>query len=201
MEHKLASCKARSMFDVSRWDELDKALAVAPRVGHACVAGVGDGGLIGYIGICRPAMQVTGFCRFEDGCTLPGPYDDPSHLHEGSLASRPLTEIRGWLQGIGVHNCTLIRGNVLKTMRRFAIHHDGLTHDGLTVALAVVDLNLYEPTRHALSILLPDLVPSGIVLVDDVAYPGGRTALDECGRSWEHCCHMARFVGPPEGDQ
>ncbi len=55
------------------------------------------------------------------------------------------------------------------------------------VALAHVDLDLYEPTAHVLRGLLPIMVPGGVIVLDDYysdVFLGARSATQDALRDW-----------------
>ncbi|MBI4419809.1 MAG: class I SAM-dependent methyltransferase [Gemmatimonadetes bacterium] len=74
----------------------------------------------------------------------------------------------------------LIRGDVLQTMPAFLE-----THRHLVVSLLFLDVDLYEPTKRAIELLLPRM-PRGAVIafdeLDNPLWPGETLALlDSCG--------------------
>lgn len=74
----------------------------------------------------------------------------------------------------------LIKGDVLQTLPEFV-----KTHGHLVVSLLFLDLDLYEPTKLAIELLLPRM-PRGAVIafdeLDNPQWPGETTALlESCG--------------------
>lgn len=70
--------------------------------------------------------------------------------------------------------------------------------DRFPVALAHVDVDTYAGTRDALAAILPQLVPGGVVIVDDAAWPpcaGVDEALAEIEPPWRVDCFVS-VTGP-----
>lgn len=167
------------MFDEIRWGLLQRVVQDLPP-GPSVVCGVGEGGPLAYIALRRPEEANFGFCRFEEGLTEPGPYDD-EHVRFGMCPSRPFSEILGWFS----HNdipAALIPGDVRKTF---------FVPEGC--ALALLDLNLYEPTLFCLKELDGKMAKGGVILVDDFYYPGVCKALQDSPFSFQQDSHMGVY--------
>lgn len=175
----VAICDARSMFEEHRWRLLGEAVDATPADGAIEEYGTHQGGVLGYLSLRFPDRTVFGFDRVE-GCTKPSPQDGDTHIQEGSMGSDE-PAVRGWLASIGAENASLCYLDL-------SVLTDA---ESGPVALAVVDTNLYQPTINALRMLSRSLVPGGIVLIDDVDYPGVKAALEECGMPWRQNGYMA----------
>lgn len=159
--------KSRCMFEGSRYATLNGALLYLPPEGDILVCGVAQGGLLGLIAREYPTRRVVGYCRFDDGLSTPGEFDS-SDLREGSCAS-VFEEVKDFLSCYP--NVELVKGDV----------DDTLVIDR-PVALAIIDMNLYKPTKVALERIWPKLVPNGIILIDDWDWTGVHQAILEFGQ-------------------
>lgn len=164
------------MFEEHRWALLERVLGEIPSGPSVC-CGVWNGGVLGYVASRRPNEANFGFCRFEEGCIEPRA-EDGDHLRLGSCASQPFGEILGWFSQHDLP-VALMPGDVLKTF---------FAPEG--TALALLDLNLYEPTLHCLKMLQHKMARGGVILVDDYYYPGVCQALDESPFSFNQEAHM-----------
>lgn len=79
-------------------------------------------------------------------------------VHEGNNV---LGHIRG--------NHKVIRGDVTKTAPGFF-----KDHPEVSVALAFLDMGLYEPTRAALAALKPHLLPGSVVVLDEFTWSSAK---------------------------
>ena len=72
----------------------------------------------------------------------------------------------------------LIKGNIIDTIPEFVASRG----NGLKVALLNFDLDLYEPTKVALEYFVPQMIQSGIIILDEYAvdtFGGESKAVDE----------------------
>lgn len=172
MDH--APYRGRSMFTPQRWALLEDALRVLPD-GMLMEIGAHRCGIAGYLAQRYPQRHVWAFDRFERGLSELGPHDmqTSASYHEGVQGSS-YEDARYWATPWS--NLILIPGDVRQTLP---------AGDGQPVALAIVDLNLYEPTKAAFAWLSERLAPGGVVLIDDPDFPGVKAALAEWGRPFE----------------
>lgn len=180
-EQALALCQDRSMFNKERWNLLCKVVEEPLPPGQVHEFGVARGGVTGYLALRLPNRTIQSYCRFDKGCTAPHEKDGACHLVEGSLADVSRDDVYRWLVEIHAH----MKVHLLQTDVR------KLNNIPCRIALAVIDVNLYEPTLSALQYVLPNLQPGGVLLVDDVEYPGVTAALNECGWPWARDGYMA----------
>jgi hypothetical protein len=172
---------SRSMFDPSRWELLQKcADAVQYVSGHVLEIGCHKCGVIAWLGQRFPQKQCIAFDRFEDGLSELCPYDmvpSPSY-HKGVQGSDYDDSVKFCSEW---SNVKVVRGDVRKVL---------LWENDYKVSLALVDLNLYEPTIAALSWLKGRLSPGAIILVDDCEFEGVKAALEFGVVKWEKKGHM-----------
>lgn len=72
-------------------------------------------------------------------------------------------------------NVELVQGDILKTIPEYVNNHPELK-----IAMLIVDVDIYEPTKVALENLYPLVVPGGVVVLDDYAmWEGATMAVDE----------------------
>jgi len=72
-------------------------------------------------------------------------------------------------------NIELVEGDILESIPRYVENNPALK-----IALLVVDVDIYEPTKAVLEYLYPSVVPGGVVILDDYAVWAGATkAVDE----------------------
>jgi hypothetical protein len=82
-------------------------------------------------------------------------------------------EIAFYIENKGFSNITLIEGNIFNTLPLYC-------HQKPEIALINLDVDAYEPTKEALTYLLPSLVKGGVILLDDYAHcEGAKQACDE----------------------
>lgn len=75
----------------------------------------------------------------------------------------------------GFTNFELIKGNVAESL-----HEYFMAHDYERISLLHLDMDVYEPTKLALGILIDKIVPGGLVVIDDYGTVNGATeAVDE----------------------
>ncbi len=134
-----------------------------------------------------PARQLYLFDTFE-GMPAPGEKDrsntgdlarDEFERRQRSADSSDwcysaLEEVRGNLRSTGYPETavTLVKGKVEDTLPA--------GYDGGPIALLRLDTDWYDSTRHELEHLYPQLVPGGLLIIDDYGHwEGARTACDE----------------------
>ena len=74
-------------------------------------------------------------------------------------------------------NHRLVKGDVCETAAQYFIEHPETT-----IALAYLDMGLYEPTRSALEAIKPHLIPGSVILLDEFTWaecPGEAIAFKE----------------------
>jgi hypothetical protein len=77
-------------------------------------------------------------------------------------------------QGLA-ENVELIEGDICKTLPSYLA-----AREELSVAIANIDVDLYEPTRIAIEQLFPRVPRGGVVVLDDYeGFPGAKRAIDE----------------------
>jgi len=130
--------------------------------------------------------KVYGFDHFEglvDFVDTDGVYDERAGKTEGgwkATKSHATTLIELHNQDnflMGVERCRLIEGNILDTVENFI-----KKNPGLRISLLHFDMDIYEPTVHALRLLYPLVVRGGVVVFDQYAIPpweGETKAVDE----------------------
>lgn len=78
-------------------------------------------------------------------------------------------------QGL-TENVELVKGDIRETLTPyFEAHADRV------IAITNIDVDLYEPTKVALDVIFPRVVPGGVIIIDDYAsgYPGANKAVEE----------------------
>lgn len=83
----------------------------------------------------------------------------------------------------------LVKGDVRDTLSNSAPRE---------VALARLDTDWYESTRHELEVLMPRMVKGGVVIVDDYGHwSGSRKAVDEwvAANDWKPLAHRLDYTG------
>jgi hypothetical protein len=82
-------------------------------------------------------------------------------------------EIEFYIEAKGYLNINLIEGDIFDTLPLFACNRR-------EIALINLDVDAYEPTKHALKTLLPMLAKGGIIMLDDYEHcEGARRACNE----------------------
>jgi hypothetical protein len=77
----------------------------------------------------------------------------------------------------GTKRCVLVNGDIHETLPAFLRENPGLK-----IALLHFDMDLYEPTKHALEVLFPLVLKGGVVCFDEyglVPWQGETLAVDE----------------------
>jgi hypothetical protein len=98
-------------------------------------------------------------------------------------ADNPMAHIRKY---------ELVAGDVTLTMPKY---FQG--HPECVVALAYLDMQLYEPTKAALEAVLPRMVPGSVVAIDELncpEYPGETQAVAEVLGFRRHRFHRSKFL-------
>lgn len=184
----------RSQFNPERWAVLEKVCNEALPEGCYMELGCQQCGTLAYVASRFPDRMCFGFDRFDEGMTKPGPKDMAvsASYHEGAGGSSYDACVK-YLEDVqrekGMLRIGLVKGDVATTFEKI----EWLA----PVALALVDLNLYEPTMIALHGcdwnkpekrfrgLWHHLAPGGVILVDDLNFPGIEAALKESGIPWK----------------
>lgn len=82
-------------------------------------------------------------------------------------------EIKFYIEAKGYANIDLIEGDIFDTIPLYAYGRSN-------IALINLDVDAYEPTKFALSKLLPNLVQGGVIMLDDYAHcEGAKRACNE----------------------
>lgn len=151
--------------------------------GFLIECGVGAGAQIGAMCIAMEKTNavrgIVGFDSFE-GIPMAGPNDDQQpgigeHSNNGELIS----------SGISVHSLPNVKNNLEKCGIKYPVNWvQGWFQYTVPlwrgdIALLRLDGDLYESTKVCLEYLLPQVVPGGVVIIDDYALPGCRMACDE----------------------
>ncbi len=91
----------------------------------------------------------------------------------------------------------LVEGDVCKTVPEYVAKNPGLR-----ISLLHLDLDLYEPTKIALEVLYPLVVPGGVVLLDEYGmdgFPGESAAFDEYFEGKRPRLKKFPFISTPGG--
>lgn len=91
----------------------------------------------------------------------------------------------------------LVEGDVCKTVPEYVANNPGLR-----ISLLHLDLDLYEPTKTALEVLYPLVVPGGVVLLDEYGmdgFPGESAAFDEYFAGHRPKLKKFPFISTPGG--
>jgi hypothetical protein len=91
----------------------------------------------------------------------------------------------------GVERALVVKGNISSTVPEFV-----KGSPGLRISLLYLDANLYEPTKIALDLLFPLVVPGGIVAFNAYGqhpWEGETRALDEFFAKNKYCFTLKRF--------
>jgi hypothetical protein len=100
------------------------------------------------------------------------------HEEENGLCNRP--------------RCVVAKGNIMDTLEDY-FHKNPET----IVALANIDLALYEPCSKVLSMILPHLVKGSVICFDelnDSRYPGETIAFKEFFLNKNYTIHRSKFL-------
>ena len=106
---------------------------------------------------------------------VPGDYDTPSGYEE-TLAE--LLDLHEQLSPVShIKKYEIVKGDVMTTV------DDWLERNpGLMVSMAIFDMDLYEPTKHALDAIQPRLMQGSVLVFDEFSnssYPGETLAVRE----------------------
>lgn len=176
-------CDPKSMFEAHRWDALGRILSGvnlhAGRPGCIVHMGVGSGGALGYFALRYPDRRVYGYCAFDRGLVGCGPRD--AELKDGDCASPNRDAVASWIESIGAKNAVLVDCDV----------RSELPSEHEQCVMAVIDLNIYEPTLAALRWLKIHSLPGAIVIIDDWNWSGVKAAIDEYGSD----CRQHGYLG------
>jgi hypothetical protein len=123
--------------------------------------------------------RIVGFDTFEGFRALAGKAD-PKDISETDFSNTSDARIRAAIDLFDLNRAAghmrrteIVKGDVLQTIKPYV---DG--HPELTIALLYIDFDLYEPTREALTHLLPLVCKGGVVAFDEFNYEkfAGETA-------------------------
>jgi hypothetical protein len=172
-----APYRAGSSFCGTRWALLDDVLDTNIPPGHMLEIGCHQAGLSAYLSHRFPCNAVWAFDRFEGGLSERAGQDWAlsEAYREGGMAITQ-DRVRQWLRERGGERVQLFAGDVREALS------ESLSPG---IALAIIDLNLYAPTLHALRWAWPRLAPDGWILCDDVDFSGVRAALGDAGYPYE----------------
>ena len=105
----------------------------------------------------------------------PGDYDTPSG-YESVLAD--ILDLHERLSPVShIQKYEIVKGDVLSTVDEWLE-----ANPGLMVAMAIFDMDLYEPTKHALAAIQPRLMQGSLLVFDEFSnssYPGETMAVRE----------------------
>lgn len=165
-EHALSLVASRSIHDERRWVEIRRVVDRVLPTGAIVELGVHRGGLIGYLATRLPDRIIVGYDTFERGTV--GAQAIDGDIRDGILAADK-AEVEAWLASIGANgNVQLMRCDVREVRTPPA-----------PIALAFVDLNIYEPTLAALEWVRANAIQDAYVLIDDIGFAGVARAVDE----------------------
>jgi hypothetical protein len=174
------------MYNADRWQTLGYALdRLAP--GDIYEFGVHQGGTLAACALARPERSCYAFDTFDSGMQGSTAVDGDYFGRDGLMAE-PLAKVRAFFNEIGANNIAIIPGDVRRTLFSFIER---------PIALALVDLNIYEPTLAVLRWLGRFATDETIILVDDVGFSGVDRALADFTHErtiphWEKDGYMAR---------
>lgn len=144
-----------------------------------CFRGLSAYMMCHYLKRANPAFRGNGVHLFDSfaGLSAPTPEDDPGD--QPDLAAR-------------AGEFAASRQHVARTLEEFpeVAFHEGWIPECFRDApggpwrFVHVDVDLYAPTRDALSYFVPRMSPGGVIVCDDYGYldwPGARKAVDELG--------------------
>lgn len=181
---------ARSQFNPSRWAVLEKACDAGLPVGCIMEIGCQRCGNLAWLSQRFPDRTHYGYDRFEEGMTAPGKKDmkESASYHEGAMGVDYADCVQYLADIAAKYKCGptgLIKGDIKDTFKAVG--------DLAPIALAIVDLNLYEPTMIALlgvdrivfNGVWHHMSPGGVILVDDLGFPGVDAALADAKLPWK----------------
>ncbi len=115
--------------------------------------------------------RIVGFDTFE-GFRSMGGKGDPDDITEADFSNTSEGDIREAIALFDLNRAAghmrrteIVKGNAVETIKPYVDNHPELT-----VALLYLDFDLYEPTRAALTHLLPLVCKGGIVAFDEFNY-------------------------------
>jgi hypothetical protein len=120
------------------------------------------------------ARPVIGFDAFGAFPVAAGEPEDGRRFIEsfeaagGQGISKP--DLEAAIAAKGLRNCELVGGDVFETLPRHLERHPALR-----IALLHLDMDVLAPTRFALDLLAPRMVPGGHVVFDDYGLVAGAT--------------------------
>lgn len=165
--------------DRRRADLLDLLDAGLP---EGCIAEIGchRAGLLAYLACRYPDRWCYGLDRFDDGFKALHPVYDPvpdSSYREGGCASS-FEEVSRYIE-----RSTQLYGGRIQLFKGDV--GDGIDKLIEPIALAIVDTNLYEPTKVSLDATWLRMVSGGVIVVDDVGFKGVDAALSHTNLQFE----------------
>lgn len=188
LDHKTAweICWPRSMFEPERWSTIERLLYNHALSTDGCImhAGVANGGSLGYFCLRYPERKNYGYCAFAKGAIGTSARDGA--LADGHCAMGSRAHVEEWLASIGVENAVLIDGDIRASLP--------VTHE--SVAMAIVDLNIYEPTLASLNWLKTHGLSGCLVIMDDWNWDGVKAAIDESRLAYTVHGYLATIVMP-----
>lgn len=87
---------------------------------------------------------------------------------------------------------SLVEGNVMDTVPAYF-----KKNPGTIVALAYLDVALYEPTKACLKSLLPNFVPGSVIVLDELNYPeapGETIAFQEIFKNVKYSIRKSKYI-------
>jgi hypothetical protein len=122
------------------------------------------------------SRQVIGFDAFGAFPVPPGePAEGRRFIERFEAAGGPgisRADLEAAIAAKGLTNCRLVAGDIQETLPAYLGGHPELR-----IALLHLDLDVAAPTRFALDMLAPRLVPGGLVLFDDYGLVAGATEV------------------------
>ncbi len=90
-------------------------------------------------------------------------------------------------------NIHLVKGNVLSTLTKFK-----KKNQNLKIALLHLDMDVYEPTLHALKVFSKNMVKGGLIVIDDYSTIEGATrAVDDfCKKEKKEIKKLSFYLTP-----
>lgn len=124
----------------------------------------------------RKIIAFDTFSKFPDGQDKEERRILKKFIKEAGDKSISKTKLTSLLKRLNLNNnVELIKGNILKTGKKFINDNPALK-----IALLHIDVDLYDSTKSVLENFYPNVVLGGIVILDDYgAFPGANKAIEE----------------------